>query len=45
MTYVDRKTRGNVYGNEKKIIDDDIAVSPCMAEYRLNLHQEEKSRR
>ena len=32
MTYLERKTRGDVYRNVKKIIDDSIAVSPWMIE-------------
>ena len=36
VTYLERKTRGDVYRNVKKIIDDSIAVSPWMTGGRLN---------
>ena len=35
VTSIERKTRGDVYGNVKKIINDVIAVSPWMAEDSL----------
>ena len=35
MTSLERTTRGNFYGNEKKIIDDAIVVSPWMIGDRL----------
>ena len=36
MTYLDSNTRGYVYGNVKKIIDNDISVIPWMTENSLN---------
>ena len=35
VTSLERTTRGNFYGNEKKIIDDAIVVSPWMIGDRL----------
>ena len=35
MTYLESKTRGDVYGNVKKSSIDDIAVSPLMTEDSL----------
>ena len=35
MTSLESKTRGDVYGNMEKIIDDAIAVSPWMIEDSL----------
>ena len=35
VTSLESKTRGDVYGNVKKIIDDAIAVSPWMTENSL----------
>ena len=35
VTSLESKTRGDVYGNVKKIIDDDISVSPWMTENSL----------
>ena len=35
MTSLERKKRGDVYRNLKKIIDDSIAFSPWMIENRL----------
>ena len=36
LTSLESKTRGDVYGNVKKIINDAIAVSPWMTEDSLN---------
>ena len=36
MTSLESKTRGDVYINVKKIIDDAIYVSPCMTGDSLN---------
>ena len=35
VTSLEIKTRGDVYGNMKKIIDDAIFFSPCMTENSL----------
>ena len=47
LTYLEIKTRGNVYVNLKKMIDDAIAVSPWMTDnslkYEARRHQHKTS--